>query len=75
MKRLLTIAWVLAVVTWVGLSGCARKTSPARPNIPPNTTLANIPVDGDTLFALATLHGDGEDEDGDSVGSEYRYVT
>lgn len=75
MKRLLTIAWVLAVVTWGGVSGCARKTSPAWPNVPPNTTLANIPVDGDTLFALATLHWDGEDDDGYIVGYEYRYVT
>lgn len=54
---------------------CERKTSPVNPNLPPNTTLANIPVENDTLFALVTLHWDGEDDDGYIEGFEYRYIT
>lgn len=54
---------------------CERKTSPVNPNIPPNTTLANIPVENDTLFALITLHWDGEDDDGYIEGYQYRYIT
>ncbi|NOX38209.1 MAG: hypothetical protein GXO78_11825 [Calditrichaeota bacterium] len=63
------------LVLMIGLGGCERKTSPANPNVPPNTTLANIPVEGDTLFALVTLHWDGEDDDGYIAGYEYRYIT
>jgi len=54
---------------------CERKTSPTNPNQLPNTTLANIPVDGDTLFALVTLHWDGEDNDGFISSYQYRYIT
>lgn len=54
---------------------CERKTNPANPNSPPNTTLANIPVDNDTLFALVKVHWDGEDFDGFIAGYEYRYIT
>ncbi|MBU1875382.1 hypothetical protein KJ688_16895, partial [bacterium] len=75
-------------------SACNREVSAPNDNIPPNTTLANIPVgDGDTmfveveigidtvilqadtLFALVTLHWDGEDEDGFIAGYQYRYIT
>jgi hypothetical protein len=41
----------------------------------PNTTLANIPVENDTVFALITLHWDGEDVDGFIQGYQYRYIT
>ena len=54
---------------------CERKISPANPNQPPNTTLANIPKENDTLFALVTLHWDGEDYDGFISGFQYRYIT
>ncbi len=56
---------------------CERKTSPADPNEYPNTSMANIPRDNDTtkLFALLTLHWDGEDFDGFISGYEYRYKT
>ena len=33
-------------------------------NNPPNTTLANIPREGATLYALVSLNWDGEDDDG-----------
>src|SRR5690606_29753141 len=34
-----------------------------------------VPVEGDTLFALVTLHWDGEDDDGFVERYEYRYIT
>jgi hypothetical protein len=37
--------------------------------------MANIPLESDTLFALVTLHWDGEDNDGYIDGYEYRYIT
>lgn len=55
--------------------GCDRTTQPANPNQPPNTTMANIPVEYDTLYALVTLHWDGEDNDGYVTGYQYRYIT
>jgi hypothetical protein len=59
------------------LSGisCERPTSPANPNMPPNTRLANIPKDNDTVFALATLNWSGGDNDGFITGFQYRYFT
>lgn len=57
------------------VSNCEKVTSPANSNIPPNTTIANIPVENDTLFALLTLHWDGGDNDGYIEGYEYRYIT
>jgi hypothetical protein len=57
------------------INSCKRPTDLASPNLPPNTTIANVPRDLDTLFALLTLHWDGEDDDGYVVGYEYRYIT
>jgi len=57
------------------VNSCERNTSPANPNQLPNTTLANIPVENDTLFALITLHWDGEDDDGFIASYQYRYIT
>ena len=37
-------------------------------NNPPNTTLANIPREGATLYALVSLNWDGEDDDGSDDG-------
>ena len=56
-------------------SACDLTGEPPSDNIPPNTTLSNIPVRDDTLFALVTLHWDGEDEDGFPAYYEYRYTT
>ncbi|MFQ6674789.1 MAG: hypothetical protein ACE5LH_00445 [Fidelibacterota bacterium] len=64
-----------AIVALFFTASCEWETSPANPNSPPNTSLANIPLPGDTLFALVTLHWDGEDDDGFIAGYEYRYVT
>lgn len=57
------------------LTNCAKETNPMLPNKPPNTTMANIPVNGDTLYAYVTLHWDGEDTDGYVTHYKYRYVT
>ncbi len=65
---------LLVAIIFLGYR-CRMQTSPAYPNMPPNTTLANIPVPNDTIFALVTLHWDGEDDDGYIVGYEYRYIT
>ncbi len=72
-QAIASLLLVLAVFFFVG--SCERPTSPPKPNQPPNTTVANIPVDGDTLFALVTLHWDGEDYDGFIAAYEYRYIT
>lgn len=68
-----------AVVVLIGfgllLSACDETLTAPDENSAPNTTLANIPEEGDTLFALATLHWDGEDDDGFVAGYEYRYIT
>ena len=47
----------------------------ARPNNPPNTTMANVPVQNDTLYALIDLMWDGEDDDGYIVAFEFKYTT
>jgi len=77
MKALLKkIVWLgLIILVFLLIQSCEQKTSPANPNAPPNTTLANIPKEGDTLFALVTLHWDGEDYDGFISGYQYRYIT
>ncbi|NIT59568.1 MAG: hypothetical protein GWN00_26115, partial [Aliifodinibius sp.] len=68
------ISVILFFITAFILS-CEQDTNPANPNLTPNTTIANIPVDEDTLFALQTLHWDGEDDDGFIQHYEYRYST
>lgn len=71
--KFIIIAMIL--ISFIYIISCERKTSPANPNLAPNTTLANIPVEGDTLFALVKLHWDGEDDDGFISGYQYRYIT
>ncbi|MBN2365429.1 MAG: hypothetical protein EH225_05605 [Calditrichaeota bacterium] len=69
--KFLSVIFFSIILIWT----CERKTNPALPNSPPNTTLANIPKENDTLFALLTLHWDGEDYDGFISAYQYRYVT
>lgn len=62
----------------MGLTACEFdlfETSPPNENVAPNTTMANIPQEGDTLFALVTLFWDGEDDDGYIDHYRYRYTT
>jgi hypothetical protein len=68
-------SFLLILSLAVFLYHCEKPTSPANPNSLPNTTLANIPVQDDTLFALQALHWDGEDDDGFIARYEYRYKT
>lgn len=66
---------LLCVSLLIFFQSCERATSPENPNLAPNTTLANIPVEDDTLFALITMHWDGEDNDGYIAKYQYRYTT
>jgi hypothetical protein len=66
---------LLALVCALLWSACDLTGAPPSDNVAPNTTLSNIPVENDTLFALVTLHWDGEDEDGFPAYYEYRYTT
>jgi hypothetical protein len=61
----------------VFLFSCGKLFDPKSEKInnPPNTTITNVPVENDTLYALATLQWDGEDEDGYIVSYQYRYTT
>lgn len=72
-------AHILCIVAALGLGlaalTCERPTAPPEPNSPPQTRLANIPQDGSTVFALASLHWDGGDYDGYIVRYQYRYFT
>lgn len=75
MKSLKYVILILLPLSLFLFVACERVTSPKSPNLAPNTTLANIPVADDTIFALATLHWDGEDNDGYVAAYEYRYIT
>lgn len=55
--------------------GCDAVLTEADPNQPPETSVANVPVEGATLFALVTLSWDGGDSDGFVDAYEYRYTT
>lgn len=62
--------WTLCLLYLVTL-GCDSNLLPASENQPPSTSLANIPLESDTLFALVTMHWNGGDPDG--FVSEYQY--
>jgi hypothetical protein len=68
---------VLAPALAAGLLtlSCDRPTSPPNVNGPPETRLANVPGDSDTLFALVTLNWSGGDFDGYITHYQYRYFT
>ena len=60
------------------LSSCVKlfvEPQPERPNMPPSSTLSNLPASNDTLPALATLNWDGHDDDGFVVAFQYQYTT
>ncbi len=70
----MVISVLLLMSLWWIIS-CRQTTSSEYPNQAPTTTIANIPVNRDTLFALVELQWDGGDEDGFIKGYEYRYRT
>jgi hypothetical protein len=66
---------LLGAVVFVG-AGCDATGSGPDANQDPSVELAeNAPVTGDTLFALATLHWDGGDQDGFIDRYEYRTIS
>jgi hypothetical protein len=69
--------YYIALLCVVGLSSCVNlmESDPEKKNNPPNTTLANVPVENDTLYALVPVTWDGEDNDGYVIAYEYRYTT
>lgn len=76
MKRIVKVAQVVLVLNCaLLLMTCERPTSPPNPNAPPDTRLANIPKDNDTVFALMTLSWSGGDLDGFIARYQYRYFT
>jgi len=75
MKNLTYISLLIITLALLLITACDYDTNPALPNQPPETTIANIPVVGDTLFSLVNLQWDGGDSDGYIVGYEYRYHT
>jgi hypothetical protein len=54
---------------------CDRPTEPPLPNGAPDTRLANIPKENDTVFALVTLVWNAGDYDGYITHYQYRYFT
>ena len=71
-RTLCGLILLAGAITWLS---CDRPTAPANPNDPPDTKLANIPPDNDTVFALVTLNWNGGDYDGFITGYQYRYFT
>lgn len=71
-KKLRFILITVFLFYWIS---CEKPISEPNPNLPPNTTLSNIPVYGDTLFPVIDVTWDGEDFDGYIIGCEYRYIT
>ncbi len=54
---------------------CDRPTAPENPNGPPDTKLANVPKEQDTVFALVNLSWTGGDGDGYVTKYQYQYQT
>ncbi len=76
MKKIHEFVKILLVFALLYLAAhCTYSTKPKEPNQLPNTTLANIPVAGDTIKAYVTLYWDGEDADGYVTAYKYRYIT
>lgn len=66
------------LVTCCVLSSCVKlfvEPKTELPNMPPSTTLSNLPANNDTLPALTTLYWDGHDNDGFVVSYQYQYTT
>ena len=54
---------------------CERPVAPENPNGPPETRLANVPKERDTVFALVNMSWTGGDNDGFITAYQYRYFT
>lgn len=73
-KHRILVLMLLLILIYI-YSRCQKNVSGPNPNQPPTTTIANVPIDGDTLFALVQLQWDGGDNDGYVKGFEYKYTT
>jgi hypothetical protein len=75
MKTLRIYPLILLFIFITNYYNCQKNVSGPHPNETPTTTIANVPIDGDTLFALVQLQWDGGDNDGYIKGFEYKYTT
>lgn len=75
MKRRVLILPLLALSCAALWLSCERPTAPENPNGVPDTRLANVPKERDTVFALVDLYWTGGDNDGFITGYQYRYFT
>ncbi len=75
MRTLRTLILIFLFISLNIYYHCQKNVSGPNPNQTPTTTIANVPLDGDTLFALVHLQWDGGDDDGYVKGFEYKYTT
>lgn len=77
MKRWSTLlpTLLLAAACATPWLSCTHATSPENPNGSPDTRLANVPKERDTVFALVNLSWTGGDNDGFITDFQYRYFT
>ncbi len=76
MKRRFTVPVLLfTLLLAVVHISCERPTDPPNPNGPPQTKLANVPKEFDTVFALVNMSWSGGDNDGFITNYQYRYFT
>jgi len=73
--KILSLALLTSWLIVFLLNSCDLPTTPPNANIPPTTTITNVPVPGDTLFPLVEITWDGGDIDGYITGCQYRYTT
>ncbi len=76
MRRWSAVSLMLLAAACVPLwLSCERPVAPENPDGPPDTRLANVPKEQDTVFALVSLSWTGGDNDGYVAGYQYRYFT
>lgn len=70
------LIYILIIFFGIGrFYSCRKTTSVESPNFPPETMIANVPAEGDTLFPLVKLYWNGGDADGFIAAYEYRYIS
>lgn len=72
--RRLTLLSILIIIS-VSFLSCQTHMLPEVQGPPPSTTLANVPVNGDTVNPTVTLYWNGHSNSGYISGAEYRYIT
>ncbi|NIT99423.1 MAG: hypothetical protein GWN01_00295, partial [Nitrosopumilaceae archaeon] len=69
------IYFMIAIFLFSSWCSCERSTAPPMENQPPETYIANVPAENDTIFALVSLSWNGGDSDGFVAKYQYRYIT